>query len=226
MAAFFFVSRAAALTVGGMLLSGMSRIVVTPPAAAARVAVSNPSHSVRPGSLTCTCVSTRPGSRTSSAPSWTTVSPSRPGSSGSMAAIRPSRTPMQRATSPPAVMTRGARNTRSNPPIEPRVVIPVTGRNASCRAPRVQRAAARSSGRRPLPRRWLLRRRRTPCGVGAADSIEAVLRCGRRRVVAWPLLIGGLVLGVVGLANRGAVAVADEEPINGWAILGSNQFLT
>jgi hypothetical protein len=35
-----------------MLLSGMSRIVVTPPAAAARVAVSNPSHSVRPGSFT------------------------------------------------------------------------------------------------------------------------------------------------------------------------------
>ena len=31
-------------------------------AAAARVAVANPSHSVRPGSLTCTCVSTSPGS--------------------------------------------------------------------------------------------------------------------------------------------------------------------
>jgi len=39
----------------------MSTIVVMPPAAAARVAVSKPSHSVRPGSLTCTCVSTRPG---------------------------------------------------------------------------------------------------------------------------------------------------------------------
>ena len=45
----------------GMVLSGMSRIVVTPPAAAARVAVAKPSHSVRPGSLTWTCVSTRPG---------------------------------------------------------------------------------------------------------------------------------------------------------------------
>lgn len=40
--------------VGGMLLSGMSTTVVTPPAAAAAVAVTNPSHSVRPGSLTWT----------------------------------------------------------------------------------------------------------------------------------------------------------------------------
>ena len=49
-----------------MLLSGMSRIVVTPPAAAAAVAVGKPSHSVRPGSLTWTWVSTSPGSSTSS----------------------------------------------------------------------------------------------------------------------------------------------------------------
>ena len=52
--------------VGGMLLSGMSMIVVTPPAAAARVAVVKPSQSVRPGSFTCTWESTRPGSSTSS----------------------------------------------------------------------------------------------------------------------------------------------------------------
>ena len=39
----------------------MSQIVVIPPAAAARVADANPSHSVRPGSFTCTCVSTSPG---------------------------------------------------------------------------------------------------------------------------------------------------------------------
>ena len=44
-----------------MLLSGMSTIVVTPPAAAARVALSKPSHSVRPGSLTWTWVSHEPG---------------------------------------------------------------------------------------------------------------------------------------------------------------------
>ncbi len=46
-----------------MLLSGMSMIVVTPPAAAALVAVVKPSHSVRPGSFTWTCESTRPGSQ-------------------------------------------------------------------------------------------------------------------------------------------------------------------
>ena len=56
---------ASTVTVGGMLFSGMSIIVVTPPAAAARVAVAKPSHSVRPGSLTCTWVSTRPGSSAS-----------------------------------------------------------------------------------------------------------------------------------------------------------------
>ena len=50
-AAASFSPNAATLVVAGMLLSGMSTIVVTPPAAAARVAVANPSHSVRPGSL-------------------------------------------------------------------------------------------------------------------------------------------------------------------------------
>ena len=52
--------------VGGFELSGMSSTVVTPPAAAARVAQSKPSHSVRPGSLICTCVSTMPGISVSS----------------------------------------------------------------------------------------------------------------------------------------------------------------
>ena len=56
---------AAVVVVGGRLFSGMSISVVTPPAAAALVAVAKPSHSVRPGSLTCTWVSTRPGSSTS-----------------------------------------------------------------------------------------------------------------------------------------------------------------
>ena len=54
-------------TVGGSELSGMSTIVVTPPAAAALVAVAKPSQWVRPGSLTCTWVSTRPGSSATSA---------------------------------------------------------------------------------------------------------------------------------------------------------------
>src|ERR1700689_4090285 len=69
---------AATDTVGGSEFSGMSPPVVTPPAAAARVAVTNPSHSARPGSLTCTWVSTRPGSSARSPRST-----SRPASSAS-----------------------------------------------------------------------------------------------------------------------------------------------
>ena len=65
-------SSAATVVVGGIEFSGMSTSVVTPPAAAARVAVAKPSHSVRPGSLTWTWVSTRPGSSTSSSSRSTT----------------------------------------------------------------------------------------------------------------------------------------------------------
>jgi hypothetical protein len=53
-----FTSSAATSRVGGRLFSGMSRIVVTRRPRRRRVAVANPSHSVRPGSFTCTCVST------------------------------------------------------------------------------------------------------------------------------------------------------------------------
>ncbi len=69
-------SRAATSMVGGIEFSGMSMIVVTPPAAAAAVAVAKPSQSVRPGSLTWTWVSTRPGMSTSSSLSsdWTRAS--------------------------------------------------------------------------------------------------------------------------------------------------------
>ncbi len=49
------------VVVTGLLLSGMSTSVVIPPAAAAAVAVGNPSQSARPGSLMWTWVSTRPG---------------------------------------------------------------------------------------------------------------------------------------------------------------------
>ena len=83
------VSRASGSRVGGMLFSGMSRIVVTPPAAAARVAVAKPSHSVRPGSLTWTWVSTRPGSRTTSPPSSTTSRPPTARSSGPTRSMPP-----------------------------------------------------------------------------------------------------------------------------------------
>ena len=104
-AAFRLISSPSTVVVGGMLLSGMSRIVVTPPAAAARVAVAKPSHSVRPGSLTCTWLSTRPGSSTSSSARSTVSVPSSRDSSGSTATTTPSRTATQRATSPARVIT-------------------------------------------------------------------------------------------------------------------------
>jgi hypothetical protein len=44
-------ANASRVVVGGIELSGMSTSEVTPPIAAARVAVAKPSHSVRPGSL-------------------------------------------------------------------------------------------------------------------------------------------------------------------------------
>src|SRR5258708_23507986 len=53
------------------MFSGMSTRVVMRRAAVAAVAVSNPSQSVRPGSFTCTCVSTMPGITTRSPTSWT-----------------------------------------------------------------------------------------------------------------------------------------------------------
>lgn len=108
-----FTSSAATSTVGGIELSGMSTIVVTPPAAAARVAEAKPSHSVRPGSLTWTWVSTRPGSSTSSSARSITRAPSRPLPSGSMATIRPPVTPISRGCSPAVVMIRCPRTTRS-----------------------------------------------------------------------------------------------------------------
>ena len=112
-AAFRLTCRPSTVVVGGMLLSGMSMIVVTPPAAAARVAVAKPSHSVRPGSLTCTWLSTRPGSSTSSSPRSMVSVPSSRDSSGSIATTTPSRTAMQRGTSPARVITLRPRNTRS-----------------------------------------------------------------------------------------------------------------
>ena len=64
-----FAAKPSRVVVGGIELSGMSTSVVTPPIAAARcAAVAKPSHSVRPGSLRCTWVSTMPGRIASLAP--------------------------------------------------------------------------------------------------------------------------------------------------------------
>ena len=78
----------------------MSTMVVTPPAAAARVAVGKPSHSVRPGSLTCTWVSTRPGSRATSPRSSTGPVADVGGRRPATAAIRPSKTQTAAGRSP------------------------------------------------------------------------------------------------------------------------------
>src|SRR6476661_1394377 len=105
--------RPSTVVVGGMELSGMSMMVVTPPAAAARVADAKPSHSVRPGSLTWTWVSTRPGRSVSSSASSITSAPERPLPSGSIATILPPRTPTSRAAMPAVVRMRLPRMTRS-----------------------------------------------------------------------------------------------------------------
>ena len=71
-------SSAGPFTVDGIEFSGMSITVVTPPAAAALVAVAKPSQSVRPGSLMCTWVSTRPGISVSSSARVITSVPCSP----------------------------------------------------------------------------------------------------------------------------------------------------
>ena len=97
----------------GTLSSGMSTRVVIPPAAAALVAAAKPSHSVLPGSQTCTCESTRPGSSTASGPISMTRGAGARRPAGSTATMRPSAIPMLRAASAPSHTARGARMTRS-----------------------------------------------------------------------------------------------------------------
>ena len=58
-----------------MLLSGMSITVVTPPAAAASVAVAKPSQMVRPGSFMWTWESTTPAISTESSATSTSGAP-------------------------------------------------------------------------------------------------------------------------------------------------------
>ena len=163
-------SRAGEFTVEGTEFRGMSRMVVTPPAAAALVALAKPSHSVRPGSLTCTCASTRPGRRVSSGASSTTSSPSSPAPRGAMAAILPSRMPTSRGAKPSSPKTRSPRSTRSK-----RVPSAVTS-PAPAPAAAAGRGAEDAAG--PCVRRCSAMRRRTrsgsftstPVGLAAAVS--------------------------------------------------------
>ena len=87
-------------------------MLLTPPAAPARVAVSNPSHSVRPGSFTCTCGSTPPGRTMASF-----TSRRREASGAAPCSCTPVITPPAIATAagrtPSGVTTRVPRMTRS-----------------------------------------------------------------------------------------------------------------
>jgi hypothetical protein len=111
------------VVVGGTELSGMSISVVTPPAAAARVALAKPSHSVRPGSLTWTWVSTRPGRRISRPGSSSTAAASGESPKPATAAIRPARTVTVTGRMPSGVTARGARiaSSYSAKPPAPRI---------------------------------------------------------------------------------------------------------
>src|SRR5438067_855295 len=110
-AASYLASNAAASIVGGIELSGMSAMVVTPPAAAPRVAATQPSHSVRPGSFTCTCPSTTPGSTTS--PRASISCRASPSPCGVRRVMTPSSTWMSASTIPSLVTTRPPRIARS-----------------------------------------------------------------------------------------------------------------
>src|SRR3954453_4761152 len=105
------------LVVAGTLFSGMSTIVVIPPAAAAAVAVANPSHSVRPGSLTCTCVSTSPGMITKSPASRRTANPCSRSSYAPTRRMRPSRHWIVAGDTPSGRTTRVDRITNSVMPL-------------------------------------------------------------------------------------------------------------
>src|SRR5438132_9612435 len=103
-----FARSASSSMVGGSELSGMSASVVTPPAAAPRVAARQPSHSSRPGSLTWTWASTTPGntcrpraSISSNALPWpgSTTASKRPPAMRTSA----SRTPSSVTTRPPRI---------------------------------------------------------------------------------------------------------------------------
>src|SRR6266850_7690446 len=110
-AASYFRSNAFASIVGGTEFSGMSAMVVVPPAAAPRVAASHPSQPARPGSLTCTCASTTPGRTTMPRASISSRASPVPGATRPM--ITRSRIMMSASITPSDVTTRPPRIARS-----------------------------------------------------------------------------------------------------------------
>src|SRR3954469_5777063 len=107
----YFTSNASASSVGGIEFSGMSAIVVVPPAAAPRVAASQPSQSARPGSFTWTCASTTPGRTTRPRASISSRASPLPGATRPV--IVRSRIMTSASTTPSAVTTRPPRTARS-----------------------------------------------------------------------------------------------------------------
>src|SRR5688572_386745 len=95
-----------------MELSGMSTMVVMPPAAAARVALAKPSHSVRPGSLTWTWVSTSPGRMTRS-PASSSGTPAGTSAWPARSTITPRPMWIEAGRTPSSIITRRLRTTRS-----------------------------------------------------------------------------------------------------------------
>ncbi len=158
-------------------------IVVTPPAAAARVAVAKPSHSVRPGSLTCTWVSTRPGS---SARSPRSTLGRRGVGRASTAAIRPSRTRDAR----PVVRAVGQHHAGDDTDRRQALTVPPAPDRSNGDLGRVQRAAVQAAqqeaGQRAGGRR-LVEDPAGPRGPGSAPSrLDRGGRARRGRTRRWP----------------------------------------
>ena len=201
----------------------MSTIVVTPPAAAARVADANPSHSVRPGSLTCTWVSTSPGSSTSSSASSTVSAAVEAGVEAGHRDDPPGPdADRARATSAPPTTARRARTTRSRSVIgEPAP----RGRSARRSAPGGGRAA-RTPPRGTTPRPPARGPSRIPASASVWSSSRhwpATATTGtpaRRAAAATPA--GALPRRVCSssdpspVTTRSAPASASSSPVSSW----------
>src|SRR5256884_899367 len=154
----------------------MSTMVVTPPAAAARVAVSKPSHSVRPGSFTCTWVSTTPGSSAASPTSSCRAASGGPPCSWT-AVITPSAIDTAAGRMPSPVTTRVLRMTRSGAAIKSLRPDPST-RVLPQRPPHQDGNVVRASGVEGVPQQVLADLfRRRHCEEALAEAIAGnVLR--------------------------------------------------
>ena len=156
----------------------MSTIVVTPPATAARVAEAKPSHSVRPGSLTCTWLSTRPGSSTSSSARVTASGRGVvEGGDGGDPAVRrcARRRRARRRAGPPGARGRRGRSCRH----------PARTRRERGRGPRRPGAARRPTPSSPSRRAAAAGRRPPRSGPSAASVADVHRGCIGPRGHRW-----------------------------------------